>query len=78
MDAGPLESPAGLIKIRADVHGGKVRRVEFENVPAFAVHLDAELDVPELGKVKVDVAYRGMFYVIAERRRGPARTAVTR
>lgn len=61
-----LEAPAGLITVRADVANGKVRRVTFENVPAFAVHLDAELDVPELGKVRVDVAYGGMFYVVAE------------
>jgi proline racemase len=40
--------------------------VTFENVPAFAVHLDAEVDVPEIGKVRVDVAYGGMFYVIAD------------
>ena len=61
-----LESPAGLIAVRADVEGGKVKRVTFENVPGFAVHLDQEVDVPQLGKVKVDVAYGGMFYVIAD------------
>jgi proline racemase len=31
-----LEAPAGLIPIRADVTNGKMRRVTFENVPAFA------------------------------------------
>jgi len=61
-----LESPAGLIRIEARVEAGKVERVTFENVPAFAVHLDAEIDVPELGKIRVDVAYGGMFYVIAD------------
>jgi proline racemase len=61
-----LESPAGLIGVRAEVEGGKVKRVTFENVPAFAVYLDAEIDVPEIGKVRVDVAYGGMFYVIAD------------
>lgn len=61
-----LESPAGLIRVRAEVTNGKVKRVKFENVPAFAVHLDAALEVPELGTVKVDVAYGGMFYVIAD------------
>lgn len=61
-----LESPAGLIAVRANVEGGKVKQVTFENVPGFAVHLDAEVDVPQLGKVKVDVAYGGMFYVIAD------------
>jgi proline racemase len=63
-----LESPAGLIKITARVEGGKVKSVEFENVPAFAVQLDAEIEVPELGRVTVDVAYGGMFYVIADAR----------
>jgi proline racemase len=61
-----LESPAGLIKVVAEVEAGKVKGVTFENVPGFAVHLDAEVDVPELGKVRVDVAYGGMFYVIAD------------
>jgi len=40
--------------------------VTFRNVPAFAVHLDATVEVPELGRVTVDVAWGGMFYVIAE------------
>lgn len=61
-----LESPAGLIPVRAECHNGKVTRVTFQNVPAFATHLDAELDVPHLGKVMVDIAWGGMFYVIAE------------
>ena len=38
----------------------------FENVPAFSAHRDAVLDVPELGNVIVDVAWGGMFYVIAD------------
>ena len=37
----------------------------FRNVPAFATHLDAPVEVPHLGTVTVDVAYGGMFYVIA-------------
>jgi proline racemase len=61
-----LESPAGLIEVVAEVEQGKVKGVTFENVPAFAVHLDAAVQVPELGVVKVDVAYGGMFYVIAD------------
>lgn len=61
-----LEAPAGLIPVRAECHNGKVRQVTFQNVPAFAVYLDAEIDIPELGRVTVDVAYGGMFYVIAD------------
>ena len=61
-----LESPAGLIPVRAEVHNGKVKNVTFENVPGFAVYIDAKVEVPELGSVTVDVAYGGMFYVIAD------------
>ncbi|MGH2524746.1 MAG: proline racemase family protein, partial [Anaerolineales bacterium] len=56
----------GLIPVRAEVAKQKVTRVTFQNVPAFAVHLDAKVEVPTLGTVMVDVAYGGMFYVIAE------------
>ena len=61
-----LETPAGLIAVDAEVRDGKVKKVTFRNVPAFAVHLDASIEVPGLGKVTVDVAYGGMFYVIAD------------
>jgi proline racemase len=61
-----LEAPAGLIGIRAECSSGKVTQVTFKNVPAFAAHLDAVIDVPPLGKVTVDVGWGGMFYVIAD------------
>ncbi len=61
-----LDTPAGLIAVDAEVNAGKVRKVTFRNVPAFAAHLDAPVEVPGLGTVTVDVAYGGMFYVIAD------------
>ncbi|HZS86076.1 MAG TPA: proline racemase family protein [Chloroflexota bacterium] len=61
-----LEAPAGLIRVRAACADGKVTQVTFQNVPAFAVYLDATVEVPHLGTVTVDVAYGGMFYVIAD------------
>lgn len=61
-----LDTPAGLVDVEAEVRGGKVKRVTFRNVPAFATHLDAPVEVRGLGTVKVDVAYGGMFYVIAD------------
>jgi proline racemase len=64
-----LEAPAGLIRVRADCRDGKVTAVTFRNVPAFATHLDAQVEVPTLGTVTVDVAYGGMFYVIADAER---------
>jgi len=61
-----LESPAGLVRVTADCTEGKVTKVTFRNVPAFAVHLDKQIEVPHLGGVTVDVAYGGMFYVLAD------------
>lgn len=61
-----LEAPAGLIDVRAECAGGKVTRVSFCNVPAFAVHLDATIEVDGLGEITVDVAWGGMFYVLAD------------
>jgi proline racemase len=64
-----LEAPAGLIRVSATCAGGKVTGVTFRNVPAFATHLDTPVEVPTLGTVTVDVAYGGMFYVIADAER---------
>lgn len=61
-----LDTPAGLVDVEAEIKDDKVVRVTFENVPAFAMHLDAPIEVRNLGTVKVDVAYGGMFYVIAD------------
>jgi proline racemase len=61
-----LEAPAGLVRVQAECANGKVRSVTFRNVPAFAALLDAQLEVPRLGTLSVDLAYGGMFYVIAD------------
>lgn len=61
-----LEAPAGLVPVRAHCANGKVTGVTFTNVPAFAVHLDTPVEVPHLGTVRVDVAWGGMFYFVAE------------
>jgi len=61
-----LDVPAGPIDVRASCADGKVTGVTFRNVPAFAVHLDAMVEVPTLGSVTVDVAWGGMFFVIAD------------
>lgn len=61
-----LESPAGLLAIRADVREGRAERITFENVPAFVFALDAVVEVPEIGTLNVDLAYGGMIYAIVD------------
>ena len=56
-----LEAPAGLVRVSADCAGGRVQRITFENVPSFAAHLDARVEVAGVGALRVDVAYGGAF-----------------
>ena len=63
-----LETPAGLVSVRAECKHGKVVQVTLRNVASFCrpADMDVEIDVPEVGKVTVDVAYGGMFYAIVD------------
>jgi proline racemase len=61
-----LDTPAGPVPVEAHCRGGKVERVRFTNVPCFATHLDAALEVEGLGPIRVDVAYGGAFFAIVD------------
>jgi trans-L-3-hydroxyproline dehydratase len=63
-----LEAPGGVVEARASCRDGRCESVELTNVPCFVEHLDAPLEVEELGTLKVDVAYGGMWYAIADAR----------
>ncbi|MGC9934494.1 proline racemase family protein [Priestia aryabhattai] len=57
-----LEAPGGLISVTCTCHNGKVMQVELTNVPAFAIHLDASVEVPGIGTINVDTSYGGMMF----------------
>jgi proline racemase len=61
-----LEAPAGVVEVTARCTRGKCESVELTNVPCFAEHIDAPLEVDGLGTLTVDVAYGGMWYAIAD------------
>ncbi|GIZ10731.1 proline racemase family protein [Pseudomonas sp. NCCP-436] len=63
-----LEAPGGLIEAVAQCRDGKVQRVEVKNVPSFADRLDAMIEVEGIGSLKVDTAYGGDSFVIADAR----------
>ncbi len=63
-----LEAPGGLIALKCTCRDGKVLEVEFANVPAFVLHLGANLEVEGVGTVRTDVAYGGMIYALVEAR----------
>jgi proline racemase len=59
-----LETPAGLTRVRVEVMNGAAKSVTFRNVPSFIFADDVEIDVPQMGKIKMDVAYGGNVYAI--------------
>ena len=56
-----LEAPAGLVRVSAEVSDGVVGPITFENVPSFCTALDAVVEVPDVGTLRVDVAYGGAW-----------------
>nr|HQU74416.1 4-hydroxyproline epimerase [Calditrichia bacterium] len=61
-----LETPAGLVTATYQEQNGKVASVKIVNVPSFCHSRGLEVDCPELGRLRVDVAYGGNFYAIVE------------
>ncbi|WP_181705561.1 proline racemase family protein [Chthonobacter rhizosphaerae] len=61
-----LDMPAGPVDVTARCERGKVLSVTLANVPSFALHLDAPLEVEGVGTIPVDVAYGGMIYALVD------------
>jgi proline racemase len=59
-----LDTPAGLVRVEVSVEDGVAKDVTFRNVPAFLYKRDLLVEVPTLGKVKVDISWGGNFYAI--------------
>lgn len=61
-----LETPAGRVDARYELQCGRVTSVEFTNVPSFLLAEGLEVECPDLGPLRVDVAYGGNFYAIVD------------
>jgi len=58
-----LDTPAGLVRATAHLdNNGHVEQVSFLNVPSFLYARDVELELPEYGRLLVDIAFGGAFY----------------
>jgi trans-L-3-hydroxyproline dehydratase len=55
-----IQCPCGLVEARVAGDGA----VRFTSVPAFAFALDAEVQVPGAGAIKLDIGYGGAFYAL--------------
>ncbi len=59
-----LDTPAGLVRATAHLDSrGHVEQVSFLNVPSFLYARDVEIELPEYGRLNVDIAFGGTFYV---------------
>lgn len=61
-----IDVPAGRIRARAFMKGGRVEKVSFTNVPSFPLIMDETVEVRGIGRVKFDVAFGGAFYAICD------------
>ena len=61
-----LDVPAGKIDIDYHMQGEKISAVKLYNVASYLAHQNVELNIPDLGKLIVDVSYGGNYYVIIE------------
>src|SRR5699024_9011547 len=61
-----LETLAGLVHVNPTLEVNRVTNVSIQNVPAFLWEKDVEINVPELGDIKVDVAFGGSSFVLVD------------
>src|SRR6202008_3369348 len=60
------DTPPGAIAINYVEDAGRVRSVRIRNVASYLAAEGIALDVPDFGRLEVDVAYGGNFYAIVE------------
>ncbi|MCO6060435.1 4-hydroxyproline epimerase [Pseudomonas sp. MOB-449] len=61
-----IEAPAGRVAIEYVRNGQYVDQVRLYNVASYLHASDVEIEVPELGKLTIDLSYGGNYYVIIE------------
>jgi trans-L-3-hydroxyproline dehydratase len=61
-----IDSPAGLITTTGHIKNGRVGKVSFQNVQSYVVALDSEIEIPEYGKIKYDLAFGGAYYAYVQ------------
>ena len=61
-----LDTAAGLIKATALCADGRVSVVALDFFPSFVEQLDAVIEVPDIGTVRVDLAFGGVYYALID------------
>ena len=63
-----IDTPAGLVTAVPNIIAERIESVTFENVPSFALTLDAVVNVPGLGNISYDLGFGGAFYAFVNAR----------
>jgi proline racemase len=61
-----LDTAAGLVTVRARCENGRCLSVSLDNVPAFALVLDAPVQTRDFGPITADIAFGGVFYALVD------------
>lgn len=61
-----LDTPAGPVLAEYDMEQGKVKAVRITNIPSFLYKQSLPVVCPDLGPLRVSVAYGGNFYAIVD------------
>lgn len=61
-----VETPVGLIDVRAVCAAGRCLSVSFENVPAFVEKLDWVVSTASFGSIRADIAFGGVYYGLVD------------
>lgn len=61
-----IETPAGRVDVTYEEKAGHVESVRLYNVPSYLHEADVEVDVPGMGRLRVDISYGGNYYAVIE------------
>jgi len=59
-----LDTPAGLVTARAACKDGRCIGVSLDRVPALVERLDFEVVTTEVGRIRADTAFGGVYYAL--------------
>jgi 4-hydroxyproline epimerase len=61
-----VEAPAGLLQVSYVSEGDRVASVRIRNVASYLAASDVQVELPNFGSLRIDVAYGGNYYAIVE------------
>ena len=61
-----LDTPAGMVTANAKCQDGRCVSVSLDMVPAFVEALDVSIDAGELGMIRADIAFGGVYYALVD------------